>query len=91
MQVPEAAVHEDYRPVSGQDDVGRPRQIAAVKAVPVAKGMDHAADGQFRRRVLALHAGHAKGALFWRKCVHLPILGRALPYRPDHGHVCQRA
>lgn len=39
VMMPEAPMHEDYRPVPREDDVGATWQVAAVQAEPVSEPM----------------------------------------------------
>jgi hypothetical protein len=62
MTVPEAAVDEHNRPVTGQDDVGLPGQIPHVQPVAKATGMEMPPNHQFGLRVTPADPGHHAAA-----------------------------
>ena len=70
MPMPETAVDEDDLAPTGEDQVGRAGQVAAMQAEAVAEGVDQATDGELGAGVLAADAGHAFGALGGGEAVH---------------------
>lgn len=53
---------QDNLAPAGEDQVGRPGQVAAAQAEALAGGVNQAADGELEAGVLAANAGHAFGA-----------------------------
>ena len=63
MLMPEAAVHEDDRPVPGQHEIRRSGKISPVEPEPVAKSVDQPPYGDLGRGVGRFHLRH-HGAAF---------------------------
>jgi len=57
--MPKAPVHEDDGSTTGEDQIWPAGQIAAMKAVSEAHGMDHPSDRHFGLRVASANAPHA--------------------------------
>ncbi len=55
MQVPEAAVHEYYRPIPWQDDIRAPGEFPNMESIPVAKGVQQPSYGHLRAGIFALY------------------------------------
>lgn len=70
VPVPKAAMYEDDLAAPGEDEVGSPRELPAVKTVAVAEAMHQATNGHFRARTGGTDTGHDLGSLLWGNCVH---------------------
>ena len=64
MAVPETAVHKNYGPPSGKNDIRAPRQILPKQAEAEASRMQVSANKQFRLCVTASNACHHPRARF---------------------------
>lgn len=71
--MPEAAVHEDYRPVAREYQVRPAWQVLAVQAESVAERVREASHGHLGRRVLTSNARHALASL--GRCERVHLLG----------------
>ena len=62
MLMPEAAMHEDYRPVAWKNEVWFSRQVLCMQAIPQAGGMHGLTNLQLRLRVRAPDCRHVAAA-----------------------------
>ncbi len=72
MAVPETSMDEDDFAPGGENEVGLPRQIAAMKPVAVTEGVDQPPDSHFGFCVFRADPGHSLGTLLWRQRIHHP-------------------
>jgi hypothetical protein len=63
VTVPEAAVHEDNRPVARKDEVGAAGESRAVESEAESPRMKASPKQHLRFRVLCANAGHVVGTL----------------------------
>jgi hypothetical protein len=70
VSMPETAMDENDSPPLGEDNVGLPRQILAMKAETAAHPMQSPPDSQFRLRVLVSDQAHDLGPTLFREHVH---------------------
>ena len=82
--MPEAAMHENDRAVSGKGKVRLSGKILGVKAVPVAERVDKTAHNELRASILAPNLAHKLRAPFWVNGVQLA----GNPYR-GFQHIAQ--
>jgi hypothetical protein len=68
--MPKASMNEHDCLVAAQDDVGRARQFAGVKAKAQAQAMQQRSNGNFGSSMLRLDRGHDPTAFRWRYLVH---------------------
>jgi hypothetical protein len=70
MTVPEAAMHEDHRPMLYEHDVRLPRQLFSMQSVSVTEGVQQRPDAHFRPSIPGLNRGHVPAALFRGVNIH---------------------
>ena len=58
VAVPETTVNLDHLPQPGEDQIGFSREVPNVETIPVSHRMNHAANDQFRSRVLTSNPAH---------------------------------
>lgn len=84
MLMPEAAMHEDDRPVLRQHDVWPARQHRVMEAVPVPHAMEQPPNRQLRPRVLPTDPRHHPASHLGAYDVgHAQILPRRAPRAPE--------
>ena len=67
--MPETAVNENYRPVSGKNYIGFSGKSFIRDPESVSQAMEHRADGQLWLRILSPDAGHIPAAFFRGQCI----------------------
>jgi hypothetical protein len=72
MAVPETSMDEDDFAPGGENEVGLPGQITAMKPVAETEGVDQPPDHHFGFSVFRAHPAHSLGTLLWRQGIHHP-------------------
>ena len=68
--MPKTAVDEDYLPPTGQDDIGLPWEVGAMKTEAVSQRVEQPPDGNFWLCVACPNPAHQFTSLSRRKAVH---------------------
>jgi len=70
MAVPKTSMDEDDFVPGGENEVGLPGQIAAMKPVAETEGVDQPPDHHFWSSVFRADPAHSLGTLLWRQRIH---------------------